>query len=171
MCRKDRKLQREPNRSECEEQPMPEPTAIPSWVRFLPTLNVTLNALSGIFLFVGWRFILRKQIARHRMMMLAAFDTSVLFLASYLTYHFYPGVGTVRFVEPAWARPIYLGILLPHILLAIAIVPLALLTLIWAWRGNYPAHRRIAKVTFPIWMFVSVSGVLVYLMLYVFFPQ
>lgn len=137
----------------------------------LPNVNAALNAISGGLLVVGYRSIRRREIDRHRRCMTAALIASVLFLASYLTYHFYPGVGSVRFVDPAWMRPIYLVILVPHVILAVPVVPLALITLYQARRSNFARHRKIARITLPIWLYVSVTGVMVYLMLYVLFPQ
>jgi uncharacterized membrane protein YozB (DUF420 family) len=144
---------------------------VPQWIRLLPHLNASLNAVSAVFLLRGYRFIRLRQKARHRVAMLSALVASVLFLASYLTYHLSPGVGTVRFVEPTWARPVYLVILVPHVILAGAVLPMALVTVGLALRGRFPRHRRVARVTLPVWLYVSVTGVLVYLMLYVVFPQ
>ena len=150
---------------------MPASEAIPGWIGFLPNVNAVLNAVSAGFLVTGYRFIRRREVHAHRFCMLSAFVVSVLFLASYLTYHFYPGVGTVRFVEPTWARPIYLAILVPHVILAVPVMPLALLALYQAWRSHFTRHRRLARVALPIWLYVSVTGVLVYIMLYILFPQ
>jgi putative membrane protein len=139
-------------------------------VHDLPAVNASLNALSAIFLTAGYVFIRRKNRAAHRNCMVAAVTTSVVFLICYLTYH--SNVGTVtRFRDPAWFRPIYLVILLTHTVLAMVIVPMILTTLYRAWRQDFVAHKSIARWTWPLWMYVSVTGVLVYLLLYQIFPQ
>jgi uncharacterized membrane protein YozB (DUF420 family) len=136
----------------------------------LPAVNAALNSLSAVFLALGFIFIKRGNKIAHRNCMIAAFTTSVVFLACYLTYH--ATVKTVtHFVEPAWFRPIYLGILLTHTVLAVVIVPLILMTLYRARRQDFEGHKRIARWTWPLWMYVSVTGVGVYLMLYQIFPQ
>ena len=136
----------------------------------LPAVNAALNSLSAVFLALGFIFIKRGNKIAHRNCMIAAFTTSVVFLACYLTYH--ATVKTVtHFVEPAWFRPIYLGILLTHTVLAVVIVPLILMTLYRARRQDFEGHKRIARWTWPLWMYVSVTGVGVYLMLYRIFPQ
>ncbi len=141
----------------------------------LPAVNACLNGLSAIFLSAGYYFIRRKQWLVHRKCMLAAFVTSAVFLACYLTYHGYLACylhrGPTRFHNPAWFRPIYLGILGTHTLLAMVIVPLALITLSRALRKRFDRHRKIARWTWPLWMYVSVTGVLIYLLLYQIFPQ
>lgn len=130
----------------------------------LPAVNATLNATSGIFLFTGYILIKRRRINAHRNAMLAAFASSMLFLTSYLVYHYhagsrpFPGSGAIRLV--------YFTILISHVLLAIAILPLAISTLMKGLRGQYARHKRVAKWTFPLWMYVSVTGVVVYVMLY-----
>lgn len=142
---------------------------------FLPATNATLNALSATFLLVGYRLIKRQQIERHRRFMIAAFITSTLFLASYLTYHFglkfYLNKGPTIFRDPAWFRPIYLTILLTHTLLATAVVPLALISLVLGLKRRDQTHKKISRWTWPIWMYVSVTGVIIYLLLYQIFPQ
>jgi putative membrane protein len=136
----------------------------------LPAVNATLNGLSAIFLALGFFFIKRGQKIAHRNCMVSAFSTSVIFLACYFTYH--ATVKTVtHFVEPAWFRPIYLTILLTHTILAVTIVPLILLTLNRARKQNFEAHKKIARWTWPLWMYVSVTGVVIYLLLYQIFPQ
>ena len=136
----------------------------------LPAVNAALNSLSAVFLALGFIFIKRGNKIAHRNCMIAAFTTSIVFLACYLTYH--ATVKTVtHFVEPAWFRPIYLGILLTHTVLAVVIVPLILMTLYRARRQDFEGHKRIARWTWPRWMYVSVTGVGVYLMLYRIFPQ
>ena len=130
----------------------------------LPTLNAALNSLSAVFLFAGYLFIRAKNRDAHRLCMLAAFTCSILFLISYLVYHFQ--VGSVGFKGQGWIRPVYFTILITHTLLATAVVPLALITLVRALREQFAAHRRIARWTLPVWLYVSVTGVVVYLMLY-----
>lgn len=136
----------------------------------LPKVNASLNGLSAIFLGFGFYFIRRKNIRAHQRCMLAALTASVLFLACYLTYHI--GVHTITyFRKPLWFRPYYLVLLTTHTILAIVIVPLILMTVSRALRKRFELHRRIARWTWPIWMYVSVTGVLVYYILYVQFPQ
>ena len=130
----------------------------------LPTVNATLNTISGILLTIGYVQIRQKKTAAHKNCMLAAFAVSVLFLISYVIYH--ANAGSKPFTKQGWIRPVYFTILISHILLAFIIVPLALRTLYLAWREQFEKHRRIAKITFPIWLYVSVTGVLIYLMLY-----
>lgn len=130
----------------------------------LPTLNAALNSLSAVFLCAGFVFIRAKNRAAHRACMLAAFASSSLFLISYLVYHFQ--VGSVGFKGQGWIRPVYFAILISHTILATTVVPLALITLFRALRERFAAHRRIARWTFPIWLYVSVTGVIIYLMLY-----
>jgi len=139
-------------------------------VHDLPAVNASLNGLSAIFLTVGYIFIRRKNQTAHRNYMLAAFCTSIVFLSCYLGYHL--NVQTVtHFRNPSWFRPIYLTILLTHTILAVVIVPMILVTLYRAWRQNFEAHKKIARWTWPLWMYVSVTGVIVYLLLYQIFPQ
>lgn len=130
----------------------------------LPTLNAALNTLSAVFLCAGYFYIRNKNRDAHRRCMVAALACSTLFLISYLTYHFQ--VGSVGFKGQGWIRPVYFSILITHTVLAAATVPLALVTLIRALRERFDAHRRIARWTFPIWLYVSVTGVVIYLMLY-----
>lgn len=130
----------------------------------LPALNATLNAIAGLFLLAGFVFIRRRDIARHRFCMLAAFITSTLFLTSYLIYHYH--AGSRPFPHEGPIRLVYFTILISHILLAIAIVPMVLVTMTRGLRGRIPQHRAIAKWTWPAWMYVSVTGVIVYVMLY-----
>jgi uncharacterized membrane protein YozB (DUF420 family) len=127
-------------------------------------LNAALNSLSAVCLLTGYLFIRGKNLRAHRACMLSAFACSALFLASYLIYHYH--VGSVPYQGEGWMRVVYFGVLLTHTILASAVVPLALITLARALRGNFDAHRRIARWTFPIWLYVSVTGVVVYLMLY-----
>lgn len=141
----------------------------------LPIVNAFLNGLSAVFLAGGYYFIRRKNRAAHRNCMVTAFAASILFLACYITYHSYLAFhlhrGPTVFKDPAWFRPIYLTILLTHTVLAIAIVPLAIITLTRALRQRFDRHRQIARWTWPLWMYVSVTGVLIYLLLYRIFPQ
>ena len=141
----------------------------------LPPVNATLNALSAVFLGWGLYFIRRRRQNAHRNCMLAAFVTSALFLVCYITYHtylaYYLHRGPTVFRDPAWFRPIYLAILLSHTLLAVVILPMAIITLSRALRQRFDAHKRIARWTWPLWMYVSVTGVLIYFLLYHFFRQ
>ena len=130
----------------------------------LPAVNASLNALSTVFLTTGWILIRRRQIERHRLCMLSALATSVLFLTSYLVYH--AKVGSVPFPGQGAVRTIYFTILITHVILAATIVPLALVTLSRALARRFDRHRRIARWTLPIWLYVSVTGVVIYLMLY-----
>ncbi|HEX3798359.1 MAG TPA: DUF420 domain-containing protein [Verrucomicrobiae bacterium] len=141
----------------------------------LPAVNGSLNALSAIFLTAGFIFIRRKNVSAHRKCMIAAFITSTIFLACYLTYHIYLAKvlhrGPTIFKDPAWFRPIYLTILITHLILAVVIVPLIFITLIRALRERFDQHKKIARWTWPLWMYVSVTGVLIYWLLYIKFPQ
>ncbi len=139
-------------------------------VHDLPAVNATLNGLSAVFLTLGFIFIKRGNKIAHRNCMISAFGTSVIFLACYLTYH--ATVKTVtHFVEPAWFRPVYLAILLTHTILAVVIVPMILVTLNRARLQRFELHKKIARWTWPLWMYVSVTGVVIYLLLYQIFPQ
>jgi len=141
----------------------------------LPAVNATLNGLSAVFLTLGFIFIKRGDKIAHRNCMISAFVTSIVFLSCYLTYHGYLAVvlhrGPTRFLNTAWFRPIYLTILLTHTVLAVIIVPLILRTLWLARKQRFEAHKKIARWTWPLWMYVSVTGVIVYLLLYQIFPQ
>ena len=130
----------------------------------LATLNAILNSVAAIFLALGFVFIRRGEVQRHRTCMLSACGASVVFLTSYLVYHWQ--VGSVPFTGQGWIRPVYFSILLSHVVLAIVIVPMAAITLLRAWRGNFDRHRAIARWTWPLWMYVSVTGVVIYGMLY-----
>ncbi len=130
----------------------------------LPALNAGLNTLSALFLLTGFLCIRRRRIAAHRACMLSALGTSTLFLISYLTYHFQ--VGTTRFTATGWIRPLYFTILATHTVLAVVIVPLVLLTLRRALRREFPRHARLARWTLPLWFYVSVTGVFIYVLLY-----
>ena len=130
----------------------------------LPTVNATLNAVSGVFLLVGYILIRRRQINAHRNAMLGAFASSTLFLISYLLYHAH--AGSRPFTGQGAIRYVYFAILISHVTLAAVILPMAITTLSRGLRGRYTDHKRIAKWTFPTWMYVSVTGVIVYMMLY-----
>jgi len=133
-------------------------------VHDLPAVNASLNALSGILLLVGYVLIRRRRIETHRKVMIAAFVTSSIFLVCYVVYH--AQVGSVRFTRQGFVRPLYFTILVTHVTLAAAVVPLALITLSRGLKARYERHRTIARWTFPIWLYVSVTGVLVYVLLY-----
>jgi putative membrane protein len=134
----------------------------------LPAVNAILNATCAVLLSSGYRFIRRRQVTAHKRCMIAAFVTSILFLLSYLTYHF--NVGSMPFRGQGWVRPLYFTILISHTILAVVIVPLALITLFRAWKTDFAKHVRIAKWTLPIWLYVSLTGIIVYWMLYQLFP-
>jgi len=133
-------------------------------VHDLPAVNATLNGLSGILLVIGYLLIRARRIEQHRGVMLAAFVTSSLFLTSYLVYHWQ--VGSVRFVRQGLVRPLYYTILITHVTLAVVTLPLAIVTLSRGLGARYSKHRAIARWTLPIWLYVSVTGVLVYVLLY-----
>jgi len=135
-------------------------------LRDLPTLNAFLNTLAAALLVRGYFLIRQRRLQEHRRVMLAAFTVSVLFLISYLIYHF--NVGSVRFQKTGLIRGVYLTILLTHTVLAAAVAPMAAITLWRALKGRFDRHSRLARITLPIWLYVSVTGVVVYLMLYRF---
>ena len=141
----------------------------------LPAVNASLNGLSAAFLTAGFVFIRRKNVVAHRNCMIGAFCVSAAFLVCYLTYHTYLAVvlhqGPTRFVNPPQWRTPYLILLLTHSVAAAVVVPMVLVTLVRALRERFDRHKRIARWTWPVWMYVSVTGVLVYLMLYQIFPQ
>jgi uncharacterized membrane protein YozB (DUF420 family) len=130
----------------------------------LPAVNATLNATSGILLAIGYVLIKRRQIDAHRNCMLMAFASSTLFLISYVTYHVH--IGSRPFPGTGPIRVVYFTILISHVLLAMVILPMAIMSLTRGLRGQFTRHRAIARRTFPLWMYVSVTGVIVYLMLY-----
>ena len=142
---------------------------VPDLLRVLPKVNATLNGSSAILLTAGFVFIKRRRVAAHRACMIAAFSTSVLFLICYLTYHYMGGF--TKFEKPAWFHPWYITLLATHTLLAVVIVPLILMTLHRALKERFDLHKKIARWTWPLWMYVSVTGVVVYLLLYQIFPQ
>lgn len=139
-----------------------------------PHLNATLNALSAVFLFSGFYFIMRAEVHRHRLCMLTASTLSALFLVSYLSYHtlrtYYFGLGPTRFTGTGLSRPVYFTILTSHTFLAALVAPFILWTLWRALKGNFENHKKLARLVFPVWIYVSVTGVIVYLMLYQFYP-
>ena len=137
-----------------------------SWTKNLPILNASLNATAGILLFLGWRAIKQGKQKVHQKFMITALCISVLFLCSYLTYHYFEGVH--RYQGQGIWRPIYFFILGTHTPLAVIIVPFCLTAVYHAVRGNFQKHTRITKWLFPTWMYVSVTGVIIYFMLYVF---
>jgi len=130
----------------------------------LPAINATLNAVSGVLLLIAYGFIRARRIEQHRRVMIAAFATSSLFLVSYLVYH--SQVGSVRFTRQGFVRPLYFTILITHVTLAAVVLPMAIVTLSRGLKARYTQHRAIARWTFPIWLYVSVTGVLVYILLY-----
>lgn len=133
----------------------------------LPVVNAVLNATSAVLIVRGVWLVRQGRRQSHRRVMLAAVATSALFLVSYLVYHAH--VGSVRFPAHGWPRPLYFAILITHTLLAAAVVPLVIVTLVRALRGRYDRHRRIARWTYPVWLYVSITGVVIYLMLYQIF--
>ncbi|MDX2034035.1 MAG: DUF420 domain-containing protein [Blastocatellia bacterium] len=136
----------------------------------LPTLNACLNSLSAILLTLGYFFIRQGKRTAHRNCMIGAFATSTIFLASYLFYHFSKPLGPTVFQGQGIVRPIYFFILLTHTILAVIIVPMIFITLSRAFKARFDRHRAIARWTLPLWLYVSVTGVVVYLMLYQLYP-
>ena len=145
----------------------------PDWVMWLPAVNATLNGAATVLLVRGWLQIRRGQRLAHKQTMLAAFGVSVAFLACYLTYHallqIYAHGAITRFQGTGLSRPVYFSILLSHTILAVVTVPLVLVTLNRGLRERFDKHRAIARWTFPIWLYVSVTGVVIYFMLYQWF--
>ena len=139
------------------------------YISYLPHLNAFLNGTSAVLLFTGYSFIRARNVIAHRACQIAALIVSSLFLVSYLFYHYHHG--TTRFLGVGFVRPLYFTILTSHTILAVVIVPLIFLTFYRALRGDFVRHRRIARVTLPLWLYVSVTGVIVYLMLYHFYPH
>ena len=139
------------------------------YISYLPHLNAILNATCAVLLFSGYSFIRAGRVAAHRMCQMAAVIVSVIFLASYLTYHYQHGA--TRFAGEGLARPIYFTILISHTILAIVIVPLVGITLYRALKADFVRHRKIARLTLPLWLYVSITGVIVYLMLYQIYPS
>lgn len=141
------------------------------WVHLFPPINATLNALSGVLLVIGYIHIRNKRIVQHRRFMLAACATSVLFLMCYVTYHTLRGGVVTKFTGTGMWRTLYLTILGTHTVLAVVILPLAIYSVYNGLKMRVPQHRRVARWTFPLWMYVSVTGVLVYFFLYHWFPS
>ena len=141
---------------------------MPDYISFLPHLNAILNSTTALLLVNGFRFIRRGQIQAHRNCQLTALFTSTLFLISYLTYHYYHGA--TRFTGQGIVRPFYFALLTSHTILAVVIVPLVVITIYRAARGDFLRHRNIARWTLPLWLYVSVTGVIVYFMLYHLYP-
>lgn len=136
----------------------------------LPVINATLNGLSGVLLVIAFVLIKQKRIQAHKRFMLAACTTSIVFLVGYVTNHYLRHGVVTRFTGVGWIRTFYLTMLTTHTILAITIVPLAIITVLNGLRMRVPQHRRIAKWTFPLWVYVSVTGVLVYFFLYQWYP-
>jgi uncharacterized membrane protein YozB (DUF420 family) len=141
---------------------------MPSDYSIFPAINATLNGTSAVLLVTAHRMIKAGRVATHRVLMLTAVATSTLFLISYLYYHAH--VGSVRFQGQGWSRPVYFSILISHTFLAAVIVPLSIVTLTRALRERFDQHRAIARWTYPLWLYVSVTGVVIYFMLYHLFP-
>jgi len=133
-------------------------------LRDLPTLNAFLNSTSAFLLVIGYRLVRQRRLDAHKKVMLAAFAVSCLFLVSYLIYHF--NMGSVKFQRTGPIRTVYFTILISHTILAAAVAPMALVTLYRAWTNQLEKHRRLAKITLPVWLYVSLTGVVVYFMLY-----
>ena len=136
---------------------------------FLPALNASLNGTSAVLLLTGRVLIAKGRIAAHRACMIGAVLASLLFLGCYLYFH--SKVGNIRFLGEGWSRPVYFSILISHTILAAAIVPLVVITVSRGLRARYDKHRTIARWTWPLWMYVSITGVIVYFMLYQWFPH
>ncbi|RNC86023.1 MAG: DUF420 domain-containing protein [Balneola sp.] len=143
----------------------PAPSEIP-WVKNLSALNASFNALSTVFLLLGFREIKRRNYAKHMRFMISAFVTSSLFLVSYVIYHNF--VGDTKFMGEGFIKPIYFFILISHIVLSVFVVPLVLSSFFFAFSGKFETHRKVSKWTFPIWLYVSVTGVLVFILLKTF---
>jgi len=141
----------------------------------LPAVNAGLNTVASILLLTGYRFIKRGNKNAHRNCMIGALACSVVFLASYLYYHYSMkkmyGEAHTRFLNPEWFRPIYLAILFTHLVGAVAIIPMIIITVSRAAKARFDLHKKIARWTWPVWMYVSVTGVLIYFLLYQIFPQ
>jgi uncharacterized membrane protein YozB (DUF420 family) len=143
-------------------------------LQIFPHLNAALNALSGIFLISGFYFIMRLRVREHHFCMLAASTVSALFLISYVAHHalrtYYFGLGATKFTGEGLIRPIYFTILTSHTILAVVVAPFVIITLRRALKGRFDAHKKLARLVFPVWLYVSVTGVVVYLLLYQFYP-
>jgi protein SCO1/2/putative membrane protein len=143
---------------------------LPGWVTVLPAVNASLNGLALLLLLTGYTLIRQGKQSQHKRVMLCAFATSIAFLGCYLVYHFalshYTGEPSKRFPGTGGVKYVYYTILISHVLLAAAVPVLALMTIYRAWKQDWPRHRRIARLTFPIWVYVSATGVIIYLMVY-----
>jgi len=142
-------------------------TQVPEQYAIFPVLNASLNGTSAVLLLTAHSMIKRGRVSAHRGIMLTAVATSSLFLLSYLYYHWH--VGSIHFQGQGWSKPVYFSILISHTILAAAIVPLVIITLIRALRERFDRHRAIARWTYPLWLYVSVTGVVIYFMLYRWF--
>ena len=140
-------------------------------IQWFPPINATLNATSGILIVIGFLFIKRQNVKIHHRCMIGAVTSSSLFLISYVVYHIGFGAGVTRFAGTGWVRSVYYVILISHTILAITVVPFIIVTLTRALRGDFLRHRKIARFTFPMWLYVSVTGVIVYFMLYHIYPS
>ena len=143
-------------------------------LKIFPHLNAALNALSSVFLLLGFYFILTTQVKRHRLCMITASTLSAVFLICYITHHalrtYYFGLGPTKFTGEGIARPIYFTILTSHTILAAGVAPFVIVTLWRALKGNFEKHKRIARLVYPVWLYVAVTGVVVYVMLYQMYP-
>lgn len=137
-------------------------------VQQLPAVNATLNGISAVLLLMGFIAIRKGKKEIHQRCMISAFAVSAVFLICYLVYHYY--AGSTKFTATGWVRPVYFAILISHVILAAAIVPMILMTMWRAWKKDFEKHKKIARWTWPLWMYVSVTGVVIYLMLYQWFP-
>ncbi|MES2200962.1 MAG: DUF420 domain-containing protein [candidate division FCPU426 bacterium] len=142
---------------------VPVGTAAPAWVTSLPALNACLNASSAVCLLCGFYFILKGDRVVHRRFMLSALGFTAVFLVSYISYHHF--MGSTKFGGQGWIRPLYFTVLISHIFLSAVVLPLSLIILFFALTARFATHKKIARVTFPIWLYVSVSGVAVYFLL------
>ncbi len=140
--------------------------AAPHWVKNLNAVNASLNLLSTVFLLMGFREIKRRNFQKHMRFMLSAFVTSALFMVSYVVYHHY--VGDTKFLAEGFIRYIYFFILITHIILSVFVVPLVLGSFYFSLSGNFQIHKKVSRITFPVWLYVSVTGVLVFIMLKLF---
>jgi putative membrane protein len=132
-------------------------------LRFLPGVNACLNALSSVLLVAGWVAIRRRAVRVHKRLMVAAFAASAVFLVSYLVYHWVHG--DTKFQGQGWLRAVYFAVLISHIVLSMFVVPMALSAFYFAWRREFQRHRRLTRIALPIWLYVSVTGVVIYFML------
>ncbi len=139
-------------------------TGVPPQYAIFPVIDATTNGISTVLLLVGHNFIKSGRVAAHRAFMTAALISSSIFLTSYLYFHYH--VGSVHFQGRGWSRPVYFTILISHVILAAVIVPLIIITLVRALRERFDKHAAIARWTYPLWLYVSVTGVIVYFMLY-----